>query len=332
MKILAIQFRYLGDAVLLTPALRAIREHFPHAELHVLVAQEVVPLLQHLPWLTKVWGFPRQRGKATFRAGWPVLRGLRRERFDRLVDFSANDRSALISLASGARERWAPHNPGGFLGRRFCYTRRVVTPPGGHQSVRNLRVLSAWGIPTPAAPALEICADPSLAKTAAQLLPDRSIIAHISTSQPRKEWPLAHWAKFHALAAAAAYRVVFSTGTTPRERELLGRLQGMAPGLLALPVLPDLATFLAVLQRACLVVCGCTGPLHFAAALGVPTIGLFGPSPPSLWAPLGPGHQFLRGHECSCGDVAVCVSPNPCLGGIAPEEVLRSVKQALPEP
>ena len=51
MKILALQFRYLGDAVLMTPALRALKEHFPGCSLHVLVAEEVVPLLQHLPWL-----------------------------------------------------------------------------------------------------------------------------------------------------------------------------------------------------------------------------------------------------------------------------------------
>jgi ADP-heptose:LPS heptosyltransferase len=331
MKILAIQFRYLGDAVLLTPALRALREHFPQAELHVLVAQEVVPLLEHLPWLTKVWAFPRKRGQAKLREAWPVLRGLRRERFDRLVDFSANDRSALISLACGARERLAPRNPGGFLGRRLCYTKRVVLRPGGHQSLRNLQLLSAWGVAAPSAPALEICADPALAQTAEQLLPTPSIIGHISTSQPRKEWPLKRWAQFNQLAAAAGYNVVFSAGTSPREQELLNRLKGLTPGLSALPVLPELATYLAVLKRARLVVCGCTGPLHFAAALGVPTIGLYGPSPPSVWAPLGPGHQVLRGNECSCGDIAVCVNPNPCMGGISAKEVIRSVKQALPE-
>lgn len=81
MKILAIQFKYLGDAVFLVPALRALREHQPECELHVLVAAEAVPVLEHLPWLTKVWPMPRTRGKARIRESWPIIRALRRERF-----------------------------------------------------------------------------------------------------------------------------------------------------------------------------------------------------------------------------------------------------------
>ena len=108
MKILALQFRYLGDAVLLTPALRAIKEHFADCSLHVLVSEEVIPLLQHLPWLDRVWAFPRKRGSANLRSSWPVIRDLRRERFDCSVDFVGSDRGALVSLLCGARERLAP--------------------------------------------------------------------------------------------------------------------------------------------------------------------------------------------------------------------------------
>jgi heptosyltransferase-3 len=64
-KILAIQFKYLGDAVLLTPALRALRKQFPGAELHLLVPEEIAPILLHLPWLNCVWPMPRRRGSAS---------------------------------------------------------------------------------------------------------------------------------------------------------------------------------------------------------------------------------------------------------------------------
>src|SRR5260221_570825 len=105
----------------MVPALRALKEHFGDCALHALVPQEVVPLLEHLPWLTRVWGMPRTRGRARFQQSWPILRGLRQEHFDRSVDFGGNDRGAILSLLCGARERLAPLTEKGFLGRRFCY-------------------------------------------------------------------------------------------------------------------------------------------------------------------------------------------------------------------
>jgi heptosyltransferase-3 len=103
-KILAIQFKYLGDAVLMTPALRAISNRFPKSALHVLVAEEVAPVLQFLPWLDRVWAFPRKRGKANLKQTWPLIRALRRERFDRSVDFVGNDRgAALVRCAPATR-------------------------------------------------------------------------------------------------------------------------------------------------------------------------------------------------------------------------------------
>jgi ADP-heptose:LPS heptosyltransferase len=77
-KILALQFKYFGDAVLLTPALRALRGHFPNGELHLLVPEEIAPMFQHLPHLNRVWPIPRKRGRARFSQSWPIIRALRR--------------------------------------------------------------------------------------------------------------------------------------------------------------------------------------------------------------------------------------------------------------
>jgi ADP-heptose:LPS heptosyltransferase len=326
LKILAIQFRYLGDAALMTPALRAIREHFPDSALHVLVAEEVVPLLQHLPGLARVWAFPRRRGKAKLILSWPVIRALRQERFDRSIDFGGNDRGAIVSLLCGARQRLGPLWPGGFLGRRFCYTHTRRLQPGGHQSLTNFQLLSAWGIAAPDCPRLEICPDPGLAKAAEQLLPHPVILCHLASSQPNREWPLAHWADLYRRAATAGQELVFSTGITPREQARLEALRQRLPGVPALPTLADLPTFLALLKRARLFISGDTGPLHFAAGLGVPTIGLFGPSPVAKWAPLGKQHRALQADQCTCGAAtSVCLSASPCMATIFPEAVLRVV-------
>jgi ADP-heptose:LPS heptosyltransferase len=325
-KILALQFKYFGDAVLMTPALRAISEKFPHSELHVLVPEEIAPLLQHLPWICRVWAMPRRRGRASFGQTWPVIRQLRRERFERSVDFAGNDRGAILSFIIGARRRLGWMAGGGFFGRRFCYTERVAPENKvRHESARLAQLLSAWDI-VPSSLAAEIRADPALASAAKKLMPAETIICHLASSQPKKEWPLSHWAGLHQLAVAAGIKLIFSTGVGGREEALLEDFKRIAPAASVLPPVTDLALYLAVLQRAEMFVSGDTGPLHFAAALGVPTLALFGPSSPVQWAPVGLRHRFLTGCACSCGNVGICQNEKPCIAAIIPEQVFAELK------
>ena len=329
-KILAMQFKYLGDAVLLTPALRAIREGLPQSELHLLVPEESAPIFQHLPWLNRVWPMPRRRGRGNLSQTVPILRALRREQFNRSVDFASNDRGAIASLLIGARERLGWEQTGGFWGRRFCYTRRVL--PGTkpvHESAHLVHLLSGWDIPAPRSLESEIRADPALADAAGKILPGKNtVICHVASSQPKKEWPLQNWAALHRMAADAGWNLVFTTARGDREQLLMAELSKLAPEAVILPLISDLPLFLAVLQRASAFISGDTGPLHFAAGLGVPTITLFGPSPPERWAPIGPRHQFLTGTKCSCSvHSALCTSQSHCLAAISPEQVMDCLKK-----
>jgi heptosyltransferase III len=331
-KILAIQFKYLGDAVLLTPALRAIREQFPRGELHLLVPEEIAPIFQHLPWLNRLWPMPRKRGRVRLGQTWPILRALRREGFDCSVDFAGNDRGAILSRLIGAKERLGWDQPGGFFGRKLCYHRRV-TPETREQpeSAHLAHLLSAWDIPAPHSLESEIRADPKLANAAKGILPaERAVICHLASSQPKKEWPVSHWAKLHCLAADARWSVAFTTAAGEREQALMGDLKKLAPDALILPLITDLPLFLAVLRRAAVFISGDTGPLHFAAGLGVPTISLFGPSSPVRWAPVGPRHQALTGAPCSCdGHSALCTSASHCLSAISPEQIGECLRKAM---
>jgi len=239
-KILAIQFKYLGDAVFLTPALRALREYQPAGEVHVLVAAEIAPLFEHIPWLTKVWLLPRTRGKARLRDSWPVIRALRREGFDRSVDFGGNDRGAILSFFSGARLRLGCVDRVGLI-QKLCYTQRVsarsLPPP---YVAGNLQLLAAWQVPPPASLALEIAADPAQSAAAARLLPAGRVVCHLGTSQPRKEWPLKRWQEFYHLARTAGFSLAFSSGPGQREQALLTAFKQMEPDIFALPSVPAL--------------------------------------------------------------------------------------------
>jgi len=326
-KILAIQFKYLGDAVFLTPALRAVREYQPAGEVHVLVAAEIAPLFEHIPWLTKVWLLPRTRGKARLRDSWPVIRALRREGFDRSVDFGGNDRGAILSFFSGARLRLGCVDRVGLI-QKLCYTQRVsarsLPPP---YVAGNLQLLAAWQVPPPASLALEIAADPAQSAAAARLLPAGRVVCHLGTSQPRKEWPLKRWQEFYHLARTAGFSLAFSSGPGQREQALLTAFKQMEPDIFALPSVPALPLFLAVLQRAQALVSGDTGPLHFAAGLGIPVAGLFGADDSLLRAaPNYPARQVIKSTDYPPVDGGFISGgpsdPRSCLADIPAECVL----------
>lgn len=199
-----------------------------------------------------------------------------------------------------------------------------------HESARLAQLLSGWQIPPPASLETEIHADAALAEPARKLLPlDGAVLCHVASSQPRKEWPLAHWAEFHRLAAAAGRTAVFTTARGERESALMAELKRLAPEARILPFIAELPLFLAVLARAKVFLAGDTGPLHFAAGLGVPTISLFGPTSPARWAPVGKRHQVLTGGTCTCaGNSAVCSAERHCLAGISPAEVVAAMNRA----
>ena len=301
----------------------------------MLVAAEAAPVLEHLPWLTKVWPMPRTRGKARIRDSWPVIRALRRERFDRSVDFGGNDRGAILSFLCGARERLGTLESGQWWRRKICYTRAVPAETLPDSWVRrHLGLLSACHVPPPKSTRLEIYADPALSGEAATFLPDARVICHLTTSQPKKEWPVSRWAEFYRLAAAAGHALAFSSGINPRERALLDELKAMEPDIVALPPTPDLRLFLAILQRAKLVAAGDTGPLHFAAALGVPVIGLYAIGDSLLHtAPIYGEDSVIVGGPCICDtkflDSSICQEVHRCMESIQPYQVLQRLDRIL---
>lgn len=326
MKILAIKFKQLGDVAIMVPALRALREHWPAAEIHVLVEEAAVPLLQHLPWIQKVWGLPRKRGSARLKSTLPLIAQLRKECFDRSVDFVGNDRGAIISLMIGAKKRLGLHAPKGFLGRRLCYSETALEITTN--LVRcDLHTLEPWGVPLPSSLKHELYSDPALHTFAENQLPNpNSILCHLSASMPKREWPLTWWAEIAKKARTAGLSLVFSAGPGDRDQSLLTELKSLSPDSHFLPTTKDLGGFLAILARARMFVGSDSGPFHFAVGLGTPSIGLFGPMLPERVAPLEGNFRTLVGGPCTCCVHArTCTSPNPCIQGVAVDRLWEEI-------
>jgi ADP-heptose:LPS heptosyltransferase len=333
-KNLCLLFKYLGDVAVAVPAMRALAESRPTEELHILVAEDAVPIVKHLPWATRVWGLPRKRGSAQWRTTLPLLAELRRERFNLSVDFVGNDRGALLSRVIGAQERVGLISELGFWGRRRCYNHpvpeRKIPSTDVHETQRHLHLLKDLGVSMDASCALEVHADPALAQDAIKLLPEGTVVGHLSTSQPKKEWPIPFWRELFQRARAAGVPFVFASGPSAREQALLKTLQALEPEASVLGTIGSLDLYLAVLARAAVFVSGDTGPLHFAAGLGVPTLALFAATDAVRWAPRGTNHLCVRGNSCLCsGHAHVCTQAAPCIASLTVPAVWNALQALL---
>ena len=336
-KILAIQFKYLGDAVFITPALLALKNQYPTAEIHLLVSTEVAQLFKHMPWIDRLWTLPHQRGRINFLASAKNIWQLYNQHFDQSVDFVGNDRGAILSFLINAKDRLAATSDKPRILQRIAYTNKVsadLLPVSW--IARHLTMLhQAWDTIIPDQPKMTLYSDSKLVETAKSILQDKTVICHIGTSQPKKEWSIKSWAEFYNLAREAGYKLAFSSGTNDRERLLLTNLQQIEPSIFILPVSANLETFLAILNQAQLVIVGDTGPLHFASALGTKVIGLFGTKDSvSRAAPIYSSNEVLFGHQCTClnelAKLDTCSNINHCLDSITPQQVLDLLKIRLP--
>lgn len=336
-KILAIQFKYLGDAVFITPALQAIHQQHPNAEIHILVAAEVAPIFEYLPFIKKVWALPRTRGKAKLTESLPFVLAMRKEKFDLSIDFVGNDRGGILSLFVGAKSRFSAieHKPNSLQKLAYTTTVKNALIPVSWVK-RHLKMLSLlMGTSETPAPQMLIVANPLLASQATQLLQDHPIICHLGTSQQKKEWPIARWVEFYQLATKAGYKLAFSAGPNERELNLIAELKQAVPEAFELPPVNDLSVYLSLLNEAKLVISGDTGPLHFASGLGVKVIGLFGTADSVRHAaPIYKDNELAMSTPCTCtnerSEFVTCQSPSPCMNSISAQQVFERLKERYP--
>ena len=336
-KILAIQFKYLGDAVFITPALDILHQHYPNAEIHVFVAQEVAPIFDHSPIVKKVWAMPRKRGQAQLSSTLPILRALRKERFDLSIDFVGNDRGGFYSLFVGAKQRFAAIDCKPNFFKRLAYTKTAQTADLPVSWVeRHLGMLASL-LPhiVDIRPGMMIQSDSKLTQDAIGALKDHQVICHLGTSQSKKEWPVQRWCEFYQLAKSAGYKMAFTSGPDEREQGLLRELKMLMPDIYQIPSTKDLSLFLAILDQAKVVISGDTGPLHFAAGLGVKVIGLFGTNDSVIHAaPIYKNNEKAIGIACTCmGEkmrFLTCQSSPSCMNSISSLQVFEMLKKQYP--
>jgi ADP-heptose:LPS heptosyltransferase len=155
------------------------------------------------------------------------------------------------------------------------------------------------------------------------------VVVHPGASVPAREWPAQHCTQAVRALAAAGHRVVI-TGSA-REQHLTAVVAGDIGTDLGGRT--DLRTLAAVLDGACAVVAGNTGPAHLAAAVGTPVVSLFAPVVPAArWAPYGVPTVLLGDQHAPCRDTRArhCPVPgHPCLSGVDPADVVAAVSSLM---
>jgi len=331
-RILVIKLRYVGDVLLATPVLSRLRESFPKAHLAMLVNPGTDDVVRDHPALDEV--LVLERGNLARQ--WRFVRDLRRRRFDLVIDLTDADRSALLSWLSGTPMRLGYNSEGRWRG--ILYTQVVAADRFAMHTVRyHLKAMEALGLAgSPPAPLLTVA--PEARREADRLLRELGVdearpfvCLHPGARWWFKAWPAERFAALADLIQTdTASQALFLGGD--QERSLEGRIaDGMKTTFRSLIGKTSLRALAAVLERAALMVSNDNGPMHMAAALRVPVIGLFGPSDPAVWGPWGDGHRtFYKGLDCrACFHPDCFRGEQNCMRLIALEEVWQVVRERL---
>ena len=315
--VLIVRLSALGDVVHVLPALAALRAAWPSARIGSAIEEKAASLLEGHAAARPAPRDPargprgRERESAPSRASWGphfrALREVREEGYEVTLDFQSNFRSALLARLSGARRRIAQPAPFSKEGARFLATE---TPSPVEKSVhkieRNLQLLRPLGI-FPAAVPRPLIPEPETARVLGEALlhggpahrappPGRLAVRRLQGVARRglcRARPLAPRAERGA-------RVLVRVGGD-REREGALRVVELSRGAAELaPRTRSVLDLAALLRRSVLFVGADSGPLHLAAALGTPVVGLYGPKDPRTYGPYWENSRVVRkGVACS---------------------------------
>jgi ADP-heptose:LPS heptosyltransferase len=324
--------RFLGDTVVATPLLRALRSRYPQARQILWTGTAAADLLRHSPLVDEIVAFPADTAPRGFAASWRlssaavhIARDLRRSVSpDWVIVADRSLRAAMAARLCGGRIR------AGFATefRSPLLTHRVAYDPLRSEARCLLQIAAAVD------PALEddaLDARPQLMVTdseriaAARHLSERGAIGPLligvqpGASEARKCWSPERFATVaDALARQRGARIVLIGG--PKELVAARAMQAALPWPACdLTGALDLRETMAALSHCALFLSADTGVRHIAAALEIPTIGLFGPTCAEKWGSRGPQHATIRAADRR-------------MDSIAPDEVLAAALRLLPPP
>ena len=335
-RILLVSSTALGDTVLSTAAMVAVREHFPAAHITVLIHRDYLPLFQPADFLDDLIAY--YGGYSHF---FSTLLALRRTHPDIALILHGNEPQATpLAYLAGARFIFKLPNTSRFAFLLSNQVPRLTWSDMGHGMMQRLKVAELAGAKIEGArmylPVLN-----STREMVARWLAEQGVMAadtviglQAGASSGGRMWPAAHFVALarQLLAMHPAYRFVITGAPHERLRcEEIARGIGAGAGgkaLVAAGALP-IETLPALVQRCAVLVTGDTGTLHVAVAVGTPTVSLFAVSGPDVSGPAYDLERHIVIHHPAPAGVRSKTDNDRWMAQIPSDEVAAAVMQQL---
>jgi heptosyltransferase-3 len=336
-RVMVIKLRQLGDVVLSTPVFRVLRDYYPKAELMGCVNAGTEEALLGDPLVDRVVVVRRMDR----RLGWfnrlrqvtGYLQEISSFRPDLVIDLTANDRAAFLTWLSRGRWRvsYLKHQGLGAKNRLFTH----VAQPNlkDHMVLQQLEALRAIGI-IPRDTALSFPVSAGDRGVVAELTAGVGPLVHVHpvSRLEAKCWPDENMARLLELLGQRGLTPVLTASSVPVERDRVQRLVALAKTrCLDLSGKITIRQLGALSQQAKCFVGVDSAPMHIAAAVGTPVIGLFGPSSEYLWHPWCKKHLVLSQElpcRLPCKYKRTCTTYE-CLTTLSPDMVTPKVQAFL---
>jgi predicted lipopolysaccharide heptosyltransferase III len=328
-RILLIRLRRIGDVILTTPAISALREGIPAATISYIIEKPYRELVERNPDLDKVIVLEK---KQSLREFFKLIRQIRKEKYDVVLDFHGGPRASYITLFSKAKLK---------VGYRIKYKSFIYhlklprRPKEGHfHSVEShINLVKALGVDVKSLPPLYL---PQAKKTEVEkvkkLIEENAlgghkiITLHISAGNAFRNWGVDNLVKLTNLLAQQPDVKVILIGTSEDQKAEEEILKKSKASLLSLVGRLNLREVKELISHSSLFVGPDSGPMHIAASTSTPIVALFGPNLPAFNAPWQ-AKAFVIEKELDCRPCKQrnCIHEDfRCLRSIDPEEVYQA--------
>jgi ADP-heptose:LPS heptosyltransferase len=304
--ILVIDFGQLGDVVMSLPALRAIRERFPHARITIAVGKPGPEIIEMSGYADAYISVDRVALRDGFKPLsvlriFQVVKDVRKKQFDFVIDLHSFSETNLLGFLSGARKRLFSRRPGRSLDFLANFSPKPPVDkndPNQHLIDRYLDVLVPLGIKdSPRVPKLVTRAEDDRAVDAMLRKAKAEMGAPLvglfpGAGHPGRCWPLEQFAELaDFLIRNDGVRPVIFVG--PEERHLIQRMRAIFPSACVILEKLSIPQLAAAQARLAVFVSNDTGPVHIAAAVGTPIVVLIDLPRPHAYVPTGASQRLI---------------------------------------